>query len=81
MATTTTLLSLPLELLHQITSDLSYGSHLALSFTCRGLYARLDPNQRAKLPKRKRVYNMEDLLEIELWPEFASSHHKPLEKR
>ncbi|OBT98083.1 hypothetical protein VE01_03747 [Pseudogymnoascus verrucosus] len=24
---------------------------------------------------------MEDLLEIELWPEFASSHRKPLEKR
>ncbi|KFY64391.1 hypothetical protein V496_03282 [Pseudogymnoascus sp. VKM F-4515 (FW-2607)] len=81
MATTTTLLSLPLELLYQITDDLSYGTHLALSFTCRELYARLDPNQKAKSPKLERVYDIEGLLEIELWPEFASSHPEPLEKR
>ncbi|OBT73624.1 hypothetical protein VF21_07335 [Pseudogymnoascus sp. 05NY08] len=78
MATTTTLLSLPLELLDQVTNDLSYGSHLALSFTCRELYARLDPNQKAS---SYIVYNMEDLLEIELWPEFTSSHPRPLERR
>lgn len=81
MATTTTLLSLPLELLYQITGDLSYGTHLALSFTCRELYARLDPNQKAISQERRRLYNMEDLLEIELWPEFASSHPKPLKNR
>ncbi|KFZ08298.1 hypothetical protein V502_09425 [Pseudogymnoascus sp. VKM F-4520 (FW-2644)] len=77
MATATTLLSLPTEILHQITSNLRYSCLLALSFTCRELHARVeDPNSR---PRRiistgnARPYSMQDLINIEVWPEFAPS--------
>ncbi|KFY26928.1 hypothetical protein V493_03790 [Pseudogymnoascus sp. VKM F-4281 (FW-2241)] len=77
MATTTILLNFPPEILHHIASYLSYGSRLALSYTCRELYSKLDnPNLRPRVSsgsgKRLKPYSAEDLLEIELWPEFTS---------
>lgn len=71
MATTTTLLSLPTEILHEITSYISYAPHLALSYACRELRARLRvPNFRGGKTKRlcggkARAYNAQDLLKIE----------------
>lgn len=70
MAATANLPSLPVELLYQISEQLSYGSHIALSFTCRELYIKLDTRRR--LPPamvRGKAYTMNDLLEIEAWPE------------
>jgi hypothetical protein len=77
MATTTTLLSLPTEILHEITSNLTYAPHLALSYTCHELRARLRvPNFRGGKIKplfcgKIRAYNEQDLLKIERWPEFS----------
>lgn len=93
MATTTTLLNLPTEILRQITNNLSYAPHLALSYTCRELYARVDnPNLGPRLwlhsangtrnnpqPEKTYPYRLHDLIEIKLWPEFISSHHGALE--
>ncbi|OBT73625.1 hypothetical protein VF21_07334 [Pseudogymnoascus sp. 05NY08] len=73
----TTLLNFPTEILRQITSYLDYPSHLALSFACRELHARVeDPNSRRRhtmTTGKERPYTMQDLLAIELWPEFAPS--------
>ncbi|OAF54912.1 hypothetical protein VC83_08645 [Pseudogymnoascus destructans] len=68
------LLSLPSEILYSITNHLSYGSHLALSLTCRELYRRVDaPCQPYTLPSpsgaKSKTYTMADLLEIENWEE------------
>lgn len=68
---------LPAEVLFQITNHLSYGSHLALFLTCRSLHAKLeDPNQptASAIPHGDIYikYTMEDLLEIERWPDLAS---------
>jgi hypothetical protein len=63
MATKATLRNLPVELLHLISEQSSYGSHIALSFTCRELYIKLDTRHR--LPASSvhgKAYNMEDLL-------------------
>ncbi|KFY01338.1 hypothetical protein V490_00959 [Pseudogymnoascus sp. VKM F-3557] len=80
MATTTTLLNLPTEILHQITRDFSYASQIALSLTCRDLHGRVkDPNLRLRFTsslEKDTPYTMEDLLEIELWPEFAPSFNR-----
>lgn len=78
----TTLLTLLPELLHHLTSNLTYASHLSLSLTCKTLRARLeDPNQRLPIPRAPlsdadtappaKPYTMADLLEIELWPEHC----------
>lgn len=65
MATTATLPSLPVELLHQISQQLSYSSHIALSFTCRELYTKVDTRRRPPYSSvNGKAYNMEDLLEI-----------------
>ncbi|OBT90510.1 hypothetical protein VE02_01190 [Pseudogymnoascus sp. 03VT05] len=73
----TTLLNFPTEILRQITSYLDYPSHLALSFACRELHARVeDPNSRPRRTMttgKERPYTMQDLLAIELWPEFTPS--------
>ncbi|KFY01339.1 hypothetical protein V490_00960 [Pseudogymnoascus sp. VKM F-3557] len=72
MATTATLPALPVELLHQISQQLSYGSHIALSFTCRELYAKLDTRRRLSASSTQgKAYTMADLLEIEIWPEYS----------
>lgn len=72
MATTATLLTLPVELLHQISRQLSYGSHIALSFTCRELYTKLDTRRRLSTSSAQgEAYTMADLLEIEMWPEYS----------
>lgn len=68
------LLSLPVEILSSITNHLSYSSHLALSLTCRELYAKVDsPRQPYTLPvpagTSTKTYIMADLLEIENWEE------------
>lgn len=77
MAATATLPYLPIELLRQITSDLRYSSHVALSLTCRELHARVEnPNLRPRgiiSTGKDRPYTMQDLLDIEVWPEFAPS--------
>lgn len=71
MATSSTLPSLPVELLYKISEQLSYGSHIALSFVCQELYAKLNTRHRlsASSPQGK-AYTMDDLLEIENWPEY-----------
>ncbi|KFY35617.1 hypothetical protein V494_05766 [Pseudogymnoascus sp. VKM F-4513 (FW-928)] len=75
MATPATLPSLPIELLYQISEQLSYTSHIALSFTCRKLYVKLDtPRRLSALPGRDKAYTMEDLLEMEEWPEHSPRH-------
>lgn len=76
MATTATLPALPVELLHQISQQLSYGSHIALSFTCRELYFKLDARRRLSASSTQaKAYTMADLLEIEQWPEYSPSQH------
>jgi hypothetical protein len=76
MATTATLPTLPVELLHQISHQLSYGSHIALSFTCRELYFKLDARRRLSASSTKaKAYTMADLLEIEQWPEYSPWQH------
>lgn len=78
----TTLLTLLPELLHHLTSHLTYASHLSLTLTCKTLRARLeDPNQRLPIPRASlpdadtappaKPYTMADLLEIEPWPEHC----------
>lgn len=75
MATPATLPSLPVELLHQILKHLSYGSHIALSFTCRELYIKLDTRRRLSASSTQgKAYTMDDLLEIEGWPEYNPPH-------
>lgn len=69
--------SLPSELLCHISQHLSYGSHLALSLTCRKLYAKVNaPCQPYTLPTARRTnvkpYTMADLIEIENWPEHST---------
>lgn len=79
MATPATLPSLPVELLHQISKQLSYGSHIALSFTCRKLYIKLDTRRRLSASSTQgKTYNMTDLLEIEGWPEYNPRHNNLL---
>ncbi|KFY75564.1 hypothetical protein V499_04448 [Pseudogymnoascus sp. VKM F-103] len=74
----TSILSLPFEILCSITNHLTYSSHLALSLTCRELYHRVDtPRQPYTRPPRSKAkvktYTMFDLLEIENWPEYGVS--------
>jgi hypothetical protein len=74
----TSILSLPFEILCSITNHLTYSSHLALSLTCRELYHRVDtPRQPYTRPPRfkakVKTYTMFDLLEIENWPEYGVS--------
>lgn len=69
MASPATLFSLPVELLHQISNQLSYSSHIALSFTCRELYFKLDTRRLPASSTQGKAYTMEDLLEMEEWPE------------
>lgn len=71
MATTATFPSLPVELLLQISEQLSYGSHIALSFTCRELYVKVCATfQPSTSLTHGKAYTMDDLLEIESWPEY-----------
>ncbi|KFY10548.1 hypothetical protein V492_04953 [Pseudogymnoascus sp. VKM F-4246] len=85
MATTTNFSSLPAEIVHQIAISLPYASHLALSFTCRELHAKVgNPNLRPRATislGNSRPYTMEDLLEIEFWPEFSPSMNGDCESK
>lgn len=72
MATTASLPTLPVELLHQISQQLSYGSHIALSFTCRELYAKLETRGLLSTSSTQAMaYTMIDLFEIEQWQNTA----------
>ena len=67
---------LPAELLAKVKTNLSYGSRVALRFTCRTLYHKVDdPNQHTngtysdastRVGSTVRNYDMRDLLEIEM---------------
>ena len=80
---------LPAELPAEVKTNLSYGSCVALRPTCRTLYRKVDdPNQHTngacsdastRVGSTVRNYNMRDLLEIEMWPEYNSAYHRPAE--
>jgi hypothetical protein len=80
---------LPAELLAEVKTNLSYGSRVALRFTCRTLYHKVDdPNQHTngtysdastRAGSTVRNYDMRDLLEIEMWPEYNSAYYRPAE--
>jgi hypothetical protein len=79
-----TLSGLPTEVLLDVQASLSYASQLALHLTCRELYAKLiDPNRatsaipppRGAIPIQQ-VYNMHDLLKIELWPAYNGAQYR-----
>ncbi|KFZ00499.1 hypothetical protein V498_00024 [Pseudogymnoascus sp. VKM F-4517 (FW-2822)] len=61
------LLTVPLEIIYQITDKLSYASQFALSLTCRELYYKVDAPRQPYTPpgENKKPYIMDDLLEIE----------------
>ena len=89
--TTSSLPSLPVELLLEIQFNLSYGSCLALQSTCRELYHKIDdPGRRTNVAQTSHTnfdkatengYDMRDLLEIEMWPEYNSTRDGPAETR
>lgn len=75
------LLSMPLELLDEITGHLGYSSWLALSLTCRALHARIDnPYCTSRGPEKSLAERLsrsrcpaistKDLFEIEMWPGY-----------
>lgn len=78
-----TLLDLPTESLLNIQGSLTYASRLALRLTCRDLcfgvenpYCATDELFREHtnpIQPTTRVYNISDLLEIELWPEHNAA--------
>lgn len=75
------LLTVPLEIIYQITDKLSYASQFALSLTCRELYYKVDAPRQPYTPpgENKKPYIMDDLLEIENWPElYTSPTNSPL---
>jgi len=84
---TISLPDLPPELLAEVKTNLSYGSCVALRLTCRELYHKVDdPNQHTRgthsyastrASSITRNYDMRDLLEIELWPEYNSGYIRP----
>ncbi|KAA8623484.1 hypothetical protein TUN199_06131 [Pyrenophora tritici-repentis] len=86
---TISLPDLPPELLAEVKTNLSYGSCVALRLTCRELYHKIDdPNQHTRgthsdaltrASSITRNYDMKDLLEIELWPEYNSAYYRPTE--
>ena len=82
---------MPAEILGEIQSYLSYAPQIALRLACNELYHKLDnPNQifigtRSNIsspvqPTLKR-YEMGDLLEIEMGPEYNSAQGRPEESR
>lgn len=76
--------SLPSELLCHISQHLSYASHLALTFTCRELYAKINaPCQPYTEPTSRKTnakpYTMADLIEMENWPEHSTPQSINLE--
>jgi hypothetical protein len=80
---------LPAELLAEVKTNLSYGSCVALRLTCRALYRKVeDPNRHTngtcsdastRAGSTVRNYDMKDLLEIEMWPEYNSAYYRPAE--
>ena len=76
---------LPAEILLEIQSSLSYGSRLALRLACRDIYFKVDDPNRSmsknvsgsSASSTRGTYNMTDLLEIELWPEYNSAQYRP----
>lgn len=70
------LLSLPTELIDDVSSYLGYASVLALQLSCRELRAIVKDLQHMKgsqLSKSLKPYCITDLLEIELWPCYNSA--------
>ena len=70
------LLSLPTELIDDVSSYLGYASVLALQLSCRELHAIVKDLQHMKgsqLSKSLKPYCITDLLEIELWPCYNSA--------
>ncbi|KFZ04027.1 hypothetical protein V501_09259, partial [Pseudogymnoascus sp. VKM F-4519 (FW-2642)] len=80
-----TLQDLPPEILHDISNYISYGSRLALKFSCRALFAKIDDvNPHActdQTTSPNKSYSMADLLEIEQWPEYNGAKFMPAEAR
>lgn len=77
---------LPVELMREVSNYLEYPSRVALTLTCRDLYAGIeDPNLPAikdhKIPNcfknEQKPYSMVDLLEIEKWPCYDSVSSQP----
>ncbi|KAK6502756.1 hypothetical protein TWF481_007803 [Arthrobotrys musiformis] len=68
-----TIFSLPIELLLAVSTDLTPASIISLRMTCRSLRDRLEP----LIPNGYRV-TMNDLLEIETWPEYHPALMRPL---
>jgi hypothetical protein len=78
---------LPVEILLEIQSNLSYGSRIALRRTCHELYNKVDdPNRRVNgaqsshaglVQTMEKCYDIRDLLEIEMWPENNSAQGRP----
>ncbi|KAF1978396.1 hypothetical protein BU23DRAFT_449988 [Bimuria novae-zelandiae CBS 107.79] len=60
---------LPVELVQEIQSLLTYSSGIALRFTCRALYFNTD--------KPGPSYEMSDLLAIETWPRYNDASQRP----
>jgi hypothetical protein len=81
MITIMTLQDLPLEILHDISNYISYGSRLALKLSCCSLFAKIDAvNPRActnLTTSPTKSYNMADLLEIEQWLEYNAAKFMP----
>lgn len=81
------LLDLPTKLLLQITSYLRYPFHVALYMTCRLLHSTLpSPNTRPSPPNpglyrqhftNTRMYDILDLLHIEVWPCYNRVPQQP----
>ncbi|KAK6502483.1 hypothetical protein TWF506_003065 [Arthrobotrys conoides] len=62
------ILDLPNEILMNISNHLSYPSILAMRWACHALYDIL---------RQVEVYEMADLLEIELWPLYNAAKDRP----
>ncbi|KAF2738336.1 hypothetical protein EJ04DRAFT_520548 [Polyplosphaeria fusca] len=68
---TTTLSTMPTELVLEVQSLLPYASRMALRFTCRALYTKThDPNLSSN-------YDISDLFNIETWPRYDRAAQRP----
>ena len=83
------LLGLPSEIMLEIQTFLSYGSDLAVWFTCSDLYAKVeDPNRTTKTlscastsESKIKACSIADLLEIERWPEYNAVEYRPVNRQ
>ncbi|EON62378.1 hypothetical protein W97_01600 [Coniosporium apollinis CBS 100218] len=72
------LLGIPQELLNTITKDLDYASITLLRWTCKSLYHKVDVANNTgarERPRDGKIYNMYDLIQLELWPCYDPNWH------